>query len=250
MDAILFYLLFFLTQLVSTALAIVLTNIDSIAKNGEIAILSPDPIPAGVSLLVCESLLCAGLWLFFRNRKRRLYTKRATWGNTCTGVAATMLLSLGLSALLEPLHLPDGGVTARFETMCHNPLCLLSLCVVGPLCEEMAFRLGIVESLATRGMSGFCAATVGAAAFALIHGNLAQGIPAFVIGVTLGLMYLHTHSLRLCLPAHVANNTIGVLSLSFPQIAIATSSWPPAAALALGTATLAAGFFLLRLALK
>jgi len=250
MDAILFYLLFFLTQTVAMALAFIMANIDRIAKNSGTDFLSPDPVLTGTSLLVCESMLCAGLWLFFKNKKGGVSARTVPIRKTGMGVVATLLLSFGLSYLLDPLSLPDGGTTATFEAMRHSPLCLLGLCIVGPLCEEMVFRRGIVESLASRNISGTYAAATGAAAFALVHGNLAQGIPAFVIGLAFGLMYLRTRNLRLCFPAHVANNTAGVVALFFPQATAATSQWPLAITLPLGAVMLTLGFLLLRRVLK
>lgn len=250
MAAIVFFLLFCITQFVAAALAVLITNANSIAAGGQITTLSPTPMATGTSLFVCESLLCIALWLYFRRKKKPATTESASFGKTALCMVAILLLSFGLSALLDPLHLPDSGTTAMFEGMKHSPLCLLSLCLIGPLCEEMVFRRGIVESLTTRRLSGTMAVTIGAFAFAIIHGNLAQAIPAFVIGIALGLMYLRTRNLQLCFPAHVANNTMGVLVLFFPQMDETTNAWPLFVSLPLSVVMLAAGTLLLWRVLK
>lgn len=250
MAAIVFFLLFCITQFVATALAVLATNLDSIAASGQIVTLYPTPVAIGISLLICESLLCIALWLYFKRGKQRTAAKSILWKKICLCMVATLLLSFGLSALLDPLQLPDSGTTEMFAAMKHSPLCLLNLCLIGPLCEEMVFRRGIVESLTVRRLSGIMAVTIGAFAFAIIHGNLAQAIPAFVIGIALGLMYLRTRNLQLCFPAHVANNTMGVLVLFFPQMEKMTNAWPLTVTLPLGVVMIAAGTLLLWRVLK
>ena len=48
--------------------------------------------------------------------------------------------------------------------------------------------------------------------FALVHGNAAQGIPAFVLGTLFGVFYVTTGDLRLPVVAHVLVNTSGLVS--------------------------------------
>ena len=48
------------------------------------------------------------------------------------------------------------------------------------------------------------------------------------------MLFLRTGDLRLCLPAHILNNTLAVLLLCFPSLGEATESFPLWANLALG----------------
>ena len=54
---------------------------------------------------------------------------------------------------------------------------------------------------------------------------MTQGIPAFIIGVVLGLYYLRSGNLRLCLPAHIANNTLAVVLMALGQDDAPASWW-------------------------
>ncbi len=132
-------------------------------------------------------------------------------------ILAFLLFSVALSFVLTPLQLDDGGSTSLFDSVKTNPLCLLLLCVVGPLGEEVVFREGIMRQLILSKHTPFIAAAISALFFALFHGNLAQGIPAFVTGVLLGYLFLQSGSIRLSWAAHIANNTLGVILLYFPE---------------------------------
>lgn len=207
----------------------------------------------GVSMLLWETpiALLLALWLFRGEArlKARLETLPAGWsflapkrrvreiaslpaslGLCVRAAVAFLLLALGVSFLLEPLGLEDGGMGRTFDAMKRNPLCLLVLCLIGPLTEELVFRAGISRSLFRAGLPQWAAAVVSSFAFALVHGNLAQGIPAFILGIALSLLYFRTGNLRLCLPAHILNNAAAVVLLHFPEIA----DFPPTVQAATG----------------
>lgn len=149
-------------------------------------------------------------------------------------ILGTTLTAFGLSLVLGPLHLPDEGTTIQFEGMLSNGLNWLLLVLIGPLCEELTFRAGIQQSLLENKLHPWLAAALSALAFALIHGNLAQGIPAFIVGFVLGLLYNRTGNLWLCLPAHIANNLLAVVLLAAGCNTDLTERWPVWAVVLLG----------------
>ncbi len=134
-----------------------------------------------------------------------------------TALLAFMCVALGLSVLLSPLELSDNGQMRLFEAMTRSIPCLLLLVVVGPLVEELVFREGIIRQLVSGGCSPIAAAAISALLFAIVHGNLAQGIPAFCVGFVFGLYYLHTGNLWLCGTLHIINNGVSVLLMHFPE---------------------------------
>lgn len=236
MRALLLFVLFAAIQLLAALLSRLATGTQS-------------PTAVGTSLLLCEGTLAAALWFWFKKeqQKRDTSTQHAAEDIPVLGtgirslparqgfsILAAVLLAFGLSLLLDPLHLPDDGTQALFDGMKQNAWCLLLLCLIGPLCEELVFRAGILRSLRRQGLPGWLAAGISALSFAFIHGNLVQGIPAFIIGCVLGLFYLRTNSLALCLPAHIANNVFAVVLLFFPHLTHFTSLWPASAVVALG----------------
>lgn len=197
----------------------------------------------GLSLLLCEGVLALCLWLWFYVLPKKISrfsdkekapavsateavkateaTEAPANSSMNTGkkphaapvtmaVTGVTTFALGLSFLVEPLQLSDGGMDASFAAMVNTGYCLLLLCLVGPVAEELVFRAGVLESLRRAGLNGTWSAAVSALSFAVVHGNWAQGIPAFIVGFLLGLLYLRTRNLRLCLPAHIANNVLGV----------------------------------------
>ena len=209
----------------------------------------PSPAVQGASLLVSSLLLLLLLWALrlVRFRPQGRGRVRSRWA---AGLAmpAVLLLCLGLSLLFKPLSLDDGGQMALFDAMKGNVLCLLLLCVVGPLTEEMVFREGLLRHLSAAGLPPLLAAAVSAGVFALVHGNLAQAFHAAVLGFVLGLLYLRTADVRLCFPAHALNNTLAVLFLYFPGAEAALLPDGLGRTLAVGAAWTVAGAGMLVLA--
>lgn len=219
MKALLLFLLFAAVQVVGSLVALLASHAGRLAQGGSLDQLPPDPVVLGTVMCVAEALLCAALWGWYRHDspwQRAFKPLRRPCAAPVLAVGGVCGVSLLLSWVLDPLGLPDGGTTSLFTAQLHSPSGLLLLCVVGPLCEELVFRAGILRSLVVNHrLPDWCAATVTSLSFALVHGNLAQGLPALVLGLMLSYLYLRTGNLRLCLPAHVANNVLGVLLLAF-----------------------------------
>lgn len=255
MTAIIVFLLFLAVQLVASLGALLFSNLDKLGTNFPIDQLTVSPVAAGISLLVAEGLLALGLWLWFykfelsvRKKsqnypellgifkfhplKRDLSTRPIRWYHILFAIVGVLQVAIGLSALLENFQLSDNGSQAIFQEMTHNAFCLLLLCVVGPLCEELVFRVGILRPLYRHRVPALLAAGISALAFAVVHGNLVQGIPAFIIGFILGLLYLRTGNLWLCLPAHIANNTFSVIFMEHNDVELTT--WQSVASLIVG----------------
>lgn len=255
MTAITTFLLFLVVQLVASFGALLFSNLDKLGTNFPINQLYVSPVATGISLLVAEGLLALGLWLWFYRFELSVRTKSETrpellgifkfhalkrdlsirpirWYHILFAIVGVLQVAIGLSALLENFQLSDNGSQAIFQEMTHNAFCLLLLCVVGPLCEELVFRVGILRPLYRHRVPALLAAGISALAFAVVHGNLVQGIPAFIIGFVLGLLYLRTGNLWLCLPAHIANNTFAVIFMQHNEVALTT--WQSVVSLIIG----------------
>lgn len=255
MTAITTFLLFLVVQLVASFGALLFSNLDKLGTNFPINQLYVSPVATGISLLVAEGLLALGLWLWFYKFELSVRTKSKTrpellgifkfhalkrdlsirsirWYHILFAIVGVLQVAIGLSALLENFQLSDNGSQAIFQEMTHNAFCLLLLCVVGPLCEELVFRVGILRPLYRHRVPALLAAGISALAFAVVHGNLVQGIPAFIIGFVLGLLYLRTGNLWLCLPAHIANNTFAVIFMQHNEIELTT--WQSVVSLVIG----------------
>lgn len=221
-QAIAIFLAFVVAQIVAAALGTVISRLTGGA-------IRPLPVTMGYSLLVCSALLALVLralgLIRFKTAGRRAPLCGAE--TVCTAIGG-LLFCLGLSFAISPLGLSDDGSTALFQAMKASPAGLLLMVAVAPLVEELVFREGIVRQLVLAGTRPVVAVAASAAAFALVHGNAAQALPAFVIGIVLGACYLRTGDIRLSFPLHALNN-LGAVGLMFcPGIELRLSQAPTA----------------------
>ena len=153
-----------------------------------------------------------------------------------------VVASLGLQWLISPLNIELSPVDTRtFDAMAHDGFAVFIIVVVGPFVEELFFRAGMFRLLHKK-IGVIQAMVISSLLFAIVHGNLAQGIPAFVIGMALALLYFRSDDLRLCFPAHAANNALGILGFHFPELENIGANWPPAIQVLLGLLLLVLGF--------
>jgi membrane protease YdiL (CAAX protease family) len=131
-----------------------------------------------------------------------------------------------LGALLEPITnlIPmSEWIQSLFEKMLDTsrPVDLvISTVILAPLCEELLCRGIICRGLLARGKPWF-AIIFSAFIFALLHGNLKQGIAAFGLGIFMGWVYYKTHCLWCTIAIHFTNNALSVLmSFLFPDLPV------------------------------
>lgn len=89
---------------------------------------------------------------------------------------------------------------------------IVSVCIVGPLFEEILFRgmvLGEIRDI----MPGAAAVLFQGLLFGLAHAVLAQSLFAAVYGVLLGAIYLRTRNLSVVALAHIFFNASSVLEV-------------------------------------
>lgn len=173
------------------------------------------------------------------------------WGLAIFGF---VLLSLGVNFMLAPFELDDLGMMEMFDNMKGSAPCLFLMCVAAPVFEELVFREGILRQLVhtrqpqtsgvsarpqrlnafNNGTSILWGIIISSLCFAIIHGNLQQALPAFVLGVALGLCYCRTGNVVLCSVLHIINNSMAVALLCFPQVNTRLDSLPTTLSLSLG----------------
>ena len=125
-----------------------------------------------------------------------------------------MLVTLSLAWILDPVTeffpMPD-SFKQMFDNISTSPVdTIVSVAIMAPLFEEFVLR-GTIERglLARKGDSRKTAAVAilwSAFLFGVIHLNLWQAIPAFVIGCLLGWVYYRTHSIWATIFMHFVNN--------------------------------------------
>jgi membrane protease YdiL (CAAX protease family) len=97
-----------------------------------------------------------------------------------------------------------------FDSVMKNPWGYIAIGIFAPLAEEMVFRGGVLRVLLQlfHQKWHWGAIALSALVFAFMHGNVAQGLHAFAIGLLLGWMYYRTDSIIPGVILHWVNNTV------------------------------------------
>ena len=166
---------------------------------------------------VTDLLLLALLWLTKLAGRNGLRFKNLEVTKTTMkwAILAQILMLLAATGLLIKFDLDTGGMEEFLEYFIKSPIAIIMIVLVGPLLEEVIFRDGIIGALREIGLKPWFAVILSAVCFGVVHGNVAQFVNATFMGVLLGLMYVKTNDLSLCLPAHIINNGLSVLAERF-----------------------------------
>lgn len=168
-----------------------------------------------------DGVLIPVMYLLFRGDEReraggrpmrRGLAKKALTPAACALTVLFTLTSVTVvnavfDLLLSLLPKEDAAYGALAEALgaAPVPVVLLSVCVIGPVLEELLFRGLIYRRV--RDYAGVPAAVlISAASFGIIHGNITQGLIAGTFGIVLALLYEHYGNLTVPVIAHIANN--------------------------------------------
>ncbi|MCD8281959.1 MAG: CPBP family intramembrane metalloprotease [Prevotella sp.] len=136
----------------------------------------------------------------------------------CTCVLA-MSLILPLQ-FIEDFFSPDmpDELARAYEAIINSRGGYIVLGVVAPVAEETVFRGALLRRLACAGCKEWTAIVLSAIVFGAVHGNAAQFVHAFLVGLLLGWLYVRTRSIVPCVAVHWVNNTVAyVLVKLFPD---------------------------------
>lgn len=94
-----------------------------------------------------------------------------------------------------------------------SPLGIISICIIGPICEELIFRGGITRDLLKQ-YNPTKAIVISSLIFSIVHFNPAQMLPAFVVGVILALIYYWSKSVIPGMIIHIMFNSFTVILMA------------------------------------
>ena len=131
--------------------------------------------------------------IYLRNAKeRQYYINKFELKNIryILGLGVSLCLFFNILLILLNIIQNDKGATLVSESIMElNPiLALLTVSIIIPFCEELIFRALIFKNLEFR-YNFYVGAVVSSILFALLHGNISQGIYAFFIGFMLCYVY-------------------------------------------------------------
>lgn len=167
-------------------------------------------IAIAITYVVIMSLTVA----FGLNKRKDFSFSRASFPVSLLIIAFVFLMSFHFA--IEPLSnlIPTPkNLNESISKMIQMPiLAFITIVVLAPLLEELLFR-GIILEGYLKNYSPANSILISSFLFALIHGNLAQGIGALVMGIVVGLLYWRTKSLLFCIALHIINNLTAFLLL-------------------------------------
>ena len=169
------------------------------------------------SLLLCDLLV---LLVFWKMKYTRFgFNFGFTYGGDFS--AKKLYLWAGVSAIglllfdvVSQFYLPipeDPEIMETLKQMMSNPVGIISVCVLGPISEEVIFRGAIERRLLEKNWNPWYAIVISAIFFAVAHFNFAQGFTATIIGIFMGWVYYRTRSIWPCALIHVVNNSVATL---------------------------------------
>ena len=148
----------------------------------------------------------------------REYMQRRQWNV----LVWTALMALGIMAPMQLLNDLTGAQLPKaqkllFEQLLGSNWAFLAVVVLVPIAEEMVFRGAVLRSLLNHfGRKGhWWAIGFSAVLFGVAHGNMAQFVNAFIMGLVLGWLYWRSGSIVPGFVFHAVNNGITVYLFRF-----------------------------------
>ena len=132
------------------------------------------------------------------------------WKNFSPLIVVIASISLlGIQLFLDPLTnlIPLSDMVKKMitESIQHPVIYFFMIVVAAPLFEELLFR-GIILDGLLKNYQPVRAIVFSALMFALVHGNLSQGVGAFLGGIVMGWIYWKTQSVLPGILIHFFNN--------------------------------------------
>ena len=164
-----------------------------------------------IASTIISSLITIALFLVLGwTSKSRDYLSSRPWTTLMWVVLAAIGIIIPASGLEElfKVDMPE-QLEVLFTRMMHEPLGYVAIGILGPLAEEIVFRGAILRTLLKLfGSKPWIAIAISAAVFGIVHGNSAQFLHAFLLGLLLGWMFYRTGSIVPGVVLHWVNNTI------------------------------------------
>jgi|GEM_PF-1423861 len=161
----------------------------------------------GTTLFISSVLTTAAIVGWRRFDLRRAFTGvGCCWKGALAAICGTLLGLLAASIFNDFLPLKN-VMEESFSGMSNCTIGLLAIALVGPICEEVVFRGGVMQPLLNRGVRPWVVIAVSAAIFGLVHLNPAQIRFAAICGVIFAVVFYRTGSLVIPIVCHVANNS-------------------------------------------
>lgn len=115
--------------------------------------------------------------------------------------------AIPISALESFMNLHN-YIEQEIADLTHNPIGILTLCIIAPIAEEYLFRGVVMRKMLRWNISPWYAIIGSSIMFGLIHLNPAQIPGAIILGIVMAWMCYRTRSLIPGIIIHITNNTL------------------------------------------
>lgn len=166
------------------------------------------------STLIADALVVIGIVVFFlikkKNPLKQLEINKISPFTAILSVIAGLSICIFVEFALSLLPIPEkmfNTFDLFFDGIYKAPywLIVLAVGIIGPICEEVVFRGGVMNTM-RRECNPTAAIIISGVAFGLIHGIPLQVMYATFIGIILGIVFHVTKSLLTVIIIHIVNN--------------------------------------------
>ncbi|MBQ0023416.1 MAG: CPBP family intramembrane metalloprotease [Prevotellaceae bacterium] len=211
--------IFLIMQTVVSVAIMVPTIINMLVNNEHIT--DPSSIMAAIPMeLMAGAIGVAGaltiivISLFkMINWKKVLNFNDINWGKAIIYILAAAFGIFACDIIEEIIDLPN-LIEVEMTGMANTAIGMLSIGVIGPICEEFIFREAVLGYMLRNKVNTWAAIIGSAIAFGLIHANPAQIPFAAVMGVVLGYIYHKTGNIIVPCIIHIINNSAAVYMMN------------------------------------
>ena len=145
--------------------------------------------------------------------KKVMRFQDVNWGKAACYIAAAACGIVAADFASAVLDLPN-LMEEQMLQMSSTTLGILSIGVLGPICEELIFREAVLGSLLRRDVKPVTAIIFSAIVFGIVHLNPQQVPFAAIIGALLGYIYYKTGNIVVPCIIHIANNSFAVWQMN------------------------------------
>ena len=122
-----------------------------------------------------------------------------------SSIAIGIIQFFPISILEEYLNLPN---REDFSDMTHNPIGILTMCLIGPIAEEMLVRGVVLRKMMRWNINSWYPIIISSLLFGFIHINPAQIPGAILGGILMAWITYRTKSLIPAIIIHIVNNSL------------------------------------------
>ena len=170
--------------------------------------------PIGILFIYAGSLTGAIVTALFIRRNFIFAVSKFQWILCIYGSLTAISFELFVDPVTSLMPIPDSLKDMMANAYTHPISTFIMIAVLAPLLEELLFR-GVVLDGFLKNYKPAHAIFASALLFAFVHGNFAQGIGAFFIGLVIGWIYWKTNSVIPGIIIHFVNNGLAASAIFF-----------------------------------